>query len=82
MKLLDCSHADISVLRNALLINPNGSEFRVIAVTISLRDLTPWLHIKDLNDANSNDADSSDAAIPFDSSLKDWSVQLGNYVHS
>ena len=76
MKLLECSHADISILRDALLINPNGVEFIVTSITVSLTDLTPWLHIKELGAP-----DDGHDALPFDSSFKDWSIQLGNRLH-
>jgi hypothetical protein len=75
MKLLSCSHVDISVLKGALLISPGGIEYTITGISLSLDDFLPWIHIV------SPDIKDSESAIPFDSTIKDWSVQIGNNLY-
>ena len=76
MKLLDCSHIDISNLKGALLISPNKISHIITGVSVSLEDFTPWLHLKD------PDYDElGGTAIAFDDKLKDWSIQIGNDLY-
>ena len=72
MKLESCSCVDINAMVGASISNPQGKDFLVTGISLSLDDLTPWIHIK-----NPEHPDS-ECAIPFDDSLKDWSIQLGN----
>ena len=75
MKLLDCSHVDINVLKGALIVSPHGAQYTITGVSLSLDDLSPWIHIID------PDIKDSETAIPFDSTIKDWSVQIGNNLY-
>lgn len=75
MKLMSCSHIDISVLVGSLIVNPNGAGFIVTGISLDLVDLSPWIHIKD------PDIEGSDQAIPFNETLKDWSIQIGNSLY-
>ena len=75
MKLMSCSHIDISVLVGSLIVNPNGAGFIVTGISLDLDDLSPWIHIKD------PDIEGSDQAIPFNETLKDWSIQIGNSLY-
>lgn len=75
MKLMSCSHVDISVLVGSLIVNPGGAGFIITGISFSLDDLSPWIHIKD------PDIEESDQAISFNETLEDWSIQIGNSLY-
>lgn len=75
MKLLSCSHVDIINLLGSMIVNPGGACYVITGISLSLDDFTPWIHIKSVERAEANEA------IPFDDSLKDWSIQLGNSLY-
>lgn len=76
MKLLECSHVDISFLKGALIISPNKASYIITGVSVSLEDFTPWLHLKDPDENG-----FGGTAIAFDDKLKDWSIQIGNDLY-
>ena len=70
MKLQSGSYLDPKALINALLINPNGAEYRVVQVVISLPDLMPMLLIQ-----GAADPLNSPCVIAFEQ-LTEWQIQL------
>ncbi len=75
MKLMSCSHVDIINLLGSMIVNPGGACYHITGISLSLDDFTPWIHIKSV------DSDEATQAIPFDDSLKDWSIQIGSCLY-
>ena len=78
MKIEQLSGIKLDVLKYALLINPNGAEYRISHFETYLEDLND-IHVVIYDEGGSTRSDGvvSVSSLSWES-LKDWSIQLDN----